>query len=259
MRLTASLLGTILLLLGQIAPAAADDPVRHVRVHFERGTSGATLNGHVEGRESIEYKLNARQGQMMRVDLQSRSTAVYFNIFEPGRRPGRDAALFIGETGGNSAEFRTAHAGDYLVQVFLVRAAARRGESAAYSVRFAITGDSPQAQAAHAAPRPSTDARVPGTAFNATGEIPCARERGQPMGSCRFGVRREGNGNGAITVFWPGGGNRVIFFEDNTPMRFDESQADGGARMTVGHEADLYQVRIGNQRFEIPEAVMTGG
>lgn len=79
------------------------------------------------------------------------------------------------------------------------------------------------------------------------------------MSSCRFGVHRKGNGNGWITVFWPGDGNRVIFFEDNTPMSFDHSQADGDVRMTVGHEADLYQIRIGAERFEIPAAVMTGG
>jgi hypothetical protein len=256
MRLIASILGASLLLLGQVLPAAANDPVRHVRVHFERGTSGATLTGHIEGPETIEYKLNVRQGQMVRVDLHSRSQGIHFNVFEPGRRPGRDGALFIGEFNGNTTEFRTAHSGDYLVQVFLLRGAARRHEGADFSLRFDVTGG----EAAHRAqPARSTDARVPGTEFNATGNLPCSRNRGQPMGSCRFGVVREGNGNGWITVFWPDGGNRVIFFEDNTPMRYDEAQADGGARMTVGHEGGLYHVRIGNMRFEIIEAIMAGG
>ncbi len=91
-------------------------------------------------------------------------------------------------------------------------------------------------------------------------EIPCAREAGQPMGQCRFGVERtRGRGNGQVTVFWPGGGNRVICFEDLTPVRFDQSQADGDARMTVRREGDLFHIRIGGQRFEIPEAVITGG
>lgn len=103
------------------------------------------------------------------------------------------------------------------------------------------------------------DAIVPGTDFHATGQIPCARVVGQPMGSCRFGVRREGGGSGSITVFWPDGGNRVIFFSKGAPSRYDESQADGGARMTVHREADLFRVRIGDQRFEIPEAIISGG
>jgi hypothetical protein len=103
------------------------------------------------------------------------------------------------------------------------------------------------------------DACVPGTKFNATGNIPCARHAGQPMGSCRFGVVRKGGGNGSVMVFWPDGGHRMIFFEDGTPISFDQSQADGNVRMTVGRNADLFTVTIGTQRFEIPEAVISGG
>jgi Bacterial SH3 domain len=105
----------------------------------------------------------------------------------------------------------------------------------------------------------TNDALVPGTGFNATGPLPCARSRGQPMGQCTFGVKRDGKGGGSITVFWPDGGNRVIFFENNTPTRFDRSEADGDAQMAVSNVNDLWMVTIGDQRFEIPAAVMTGG
>lgn len=105
----------------------------------------------------------------------------------------------------------------------------------------------------------SRDVKVPGTNFHATGTIPCARNAGQPMTQCKFGVIRKGNGNGSVTVFWADGGNRVIFFENGTPNRYDQSQADGGAKMTVSKSSDLYTVKIGDQRFEIPDAVMTGG
>jgi hypothetical protein len=103
------------------------------------------------------------------------------------------------------------------------------------------------------------DALVPGTEFNATGQIPCARNAGQPMGQCNFGVKREGNGNGSITVFWPDGGNRVIFFKANTPSSYDESEADGGAKMTVDENNGIFTVKIGDQRFEIFESAMAGG
>lgn len=83
---------------------------------------------------------------------------------------------------------------------------------------------------------------------------------GQPMTQCKFGVVRKGNGNGSITVFWPDGGNRVIFFEDETPMSYDQSQADGDAKMTVGKSDNgIYTVRIGDQRFEIVDSIITGG
>ncbi len=255
MRHLTTLLAT-LMLLAAFAAGARADTVRNVRVHFQPGTSGASLHGHVHGEELVDYKVHVRTGQMMRVNLATRNHSVYFNVYEPGRKPGQDAAFYAGATGGNRVEFRTAHSGDYLVRVFLFRNAARRGEQASYTLDVHVEGAAPHATTA---PRQAADAKVPGTVFHATGQIPCARNRGQPMGSCRFGVTREGGGNGWITVFWPDGGQRVIRFEDNTPMRYDESQADGGARMTVGHEADLYHVRIGHQRFEIVEAVMTGG
>jgi hypothetical protein len=79
------------------------------------------------------------------------------------------------------------------------------------------------------------------------------------MGSCRFGVVRKGQGNGTLTVFWPDGGNRVIFFERGVPASFDQSQADGNVPIKVDRNADLFIVSIGQQRFEIPEAVITGG
>lgn len=247
-----ALLTTIALAL----PAGAADPVRNLRVKFAPGTTGAELQGHVEGRELVDYRLAAKAGQMVRINLATRSNSVSFNVFEPGKVPGNDAAFFIGATGGNTVEFRTAHSGDYLIRVLVNPAAARRNEAASYTLEVSAGGDASRA----APPRPDpADATVAGTDFQATGQIPCARDRGQPMGSCRYGVRRDGKGSGSITVSWPGGGNRVIFYEDNTPVRFDQSQADGDVKMQVGHEADLFHVRIGAQRFEIPLAVMTGG
>jgi hypothetical protein len=233
------------------ALALAQDAIREVRVQFPRGASSTTIKGTLKGRETIDYKLGAAAGQRMTVTLTTDHTANYFNLIEPGAG---DVAYFVGANSGNHFEGELTQSGDQTIRVYLYRNAARRGETARYRLDVAIAG------AAHGQrPTHPTDAQVPGTDFNATGEIPCARAAGQPMGSCRFGVRREGGGSGSITVFWPDGGNRVIFFKHGTPARYDESQADGGARMTVHREADLFRVRIGDQRFEIPEAALVGG
>lgn len=238
-----------------LAQAAAANDVRTVQVHFASGASKATVSGQIAGRESVNYLLGLSAGQMLRVVLHTGSAAVAFNVFEPGHVPGRDGALYIGEVGGPQMEVRTSQTGEYLVQVFLNRAAARRGERAQYRIDISAEGGAAPAPAPRAQGAPAS-----GPAFNATGQIPCARYVGQPMAQCRFGVERmRGRGNGQVTVFWPDGGNRVIFFEDNTPIRYDQSQADGDARMSVGREGDTYHVRIGPQRFEIPLAVMTGG
>jgi hypothetical protein len=105
----------------------------------------------------------------------------------------------------------------------------------------------------------SQDAFVPGTEFNATGEISCARTAGQPFTNCNFGVVRKGDRSGYIKVFWPDGGNRVIYFESGSPKDYDMSEADGGVRMKVSKHSDLFTISIGDQRFEVPEALITGG
>lgn len=56
------------------------------------------------------------------------------------------------------------------------------------------------------------DAKVAGTDFNVTGILSSLRATGKPLANCKFGVIRQGNGNALITVFWPDGGSRVIFF-----------------------------------------------
>jgi hypothetical protein len=231
--------------------ALAQDAIREVRVQFPRGASSTTIKGTITGRETIDYKLGAAAGQRMTVTLTTDNTGNSFNLIEPGAG---DVAYFVGSTSGNRYEGEIAQSGDQTIRVYLYRSAARRGETAHYRLKVAIAGAGHGQRPAH-----TTDAKVPGTDFNATGNIPCARAAGQPMGSCRFGVRREGGGAGSITVFWPDGGNRVIFFRNGAPSRYNESEADGGARMTVHREADLFRVRIGDQRFEIPEAALVGG
>jgi phage tail protein X len=127
-------------------------------------------------------------------------------------------------------------------------------------VRWAMTdGDVPRDWRTTAARSEPQDALVPGTDFNATGPLPCARGAGRAMVQCQFGVKREGDGSGSVTVFWPDGGSRVIFFEAGTPTSYDQSEADAGARMTVSKDGDVFKVRIGDQRFEIAEMIISGG
>ncbi|WP_205853331.1 hypothetical protein [Zhengella mangrovi] len=237
------------------APSAASDEIRTETVHFKAGASGTTIKGRIKGYGSVSYLLGANAGQVMRVKLTSRHTATYFNIYAPGKGPG-DEAIAVSEMSDpiNTFEGVLPAKGQYTISVYMMRSAARRNEVSDFSLDIAI-----DAKASADTGASSDSAKAQGSDFSATGQVPCARYAGQPMGQCEFGVTREGNGNGAITVFWPDGGSRVIFFEMNTPARFDKAQADGDAEMTVGTNADLYLVTIGDQRFEIPEAVMTGG
>lgn len=103
-RSTRVLIAVCSVLLAILTPAAA---FRNVRVQFTQGASSATMHGHIEGRELINYRQNARAGQMMHVYLETRHPVKYFNVFEPGKSPGQYAAFYSGTASGNTVEFRT--------------------------------------------------------------------------------------------------------------------------------------------------------
>ena len=95
--------------------------------------------------------------------------------------------------------------------------------------------------------------------FDATGKIPCALAKGQPMGQCEFGVARAGGGYSTVVVKKPGGMTRAIYFQMGTPIGADLSQADGNMHFHAMKEADLFKIQPGDERYEIPEAVIFGG
>jgi hypothetical protein len=226
------------------APAAAENVTE--RVKFASGATSATIKGVVTGYDTHSYVLGAGAGQAMSVLFNANNNACYFNLIEPGA----DSAIHMGDVAGNEFSGTLKKSGDYRIEAYLMRSEARRGKTCKFSFTVEISGSGQSSTA--------EDALVPGTDFNATGEINCAREAGQPLVRCNFGVKRDGNGGGTVTVFWPEGGNRVIYLEGSRPVRYDQSEADGEAEMTVQQNADLFIVSVGDQRFEIPEVVIVG-
>ena len=70
-----------------------------------------------------------------------------------------------------------------------------------------------------------------------------------------------GNNQGTVTIFWPGGGQRAIFFDTaGKPIGFDANQADGSAKAQLKsrRDADLNLISIGTERYEIPDVVVVG-
>ena len=96
-------------------------------------------------------------------------------------------------------------------------------------------------------------------AFDATGLIPCAKGSGAPMAPCAFGVARDGGGTAAVAVFRPFGPSRALFFSDGALLGADTSEADGRHEVSVTREADLFLIRVNDERYEIPLAVIEGG
>jgi len=95
--------------------------------------------------------------------------------------------------------------------------------------------------------------------FDAKGMIPCAQQAGQPITQCEFGVSRAGGGYATVVVSKPDGRSRAIFFRRGVPIGADTSEADGYLAFSAKKESDLNFVRIGEERYEIPDAVVLGG
>lgn len=107
------------------------------------------------------------------------------------------------------------------------------------------------------------DAKVPGTEFNATAQIPCSGFRGTTPGPCEAGVKRGAgvDGGSVIEVSWPGGGGRALFFDAKQAFLTAQSnQADGSAgwTTTVTREGDRQVIRFGPERYEVRDVFLTG-
>lgn len=120
-----------------ILPASADETRTKV-VKFEQGKSSTVITDKITGRESVIYKLNARDGQFLTVSLRPDNQSVDYNIYIPGRGPG-DEALFTSATGGREYTGQLYKTGDHSISVFLNRAAARKGETAKFDLVISVT------------------------------------------------------------------------------------------------------------------------
>lgn len=129
--------GVVLIGLAAAAQTAPQNEVRVEHVRFAAGASSRSIKGSIKGYASVKYVLNASAGQVMTVKIATSNPQNYFNVLPP---KGQDA-LFVG-SGAVDAKWSGTlkESGEYTVDVYLMRAAARRNETANYTITFLITG-----------------------------------------------------------------------------------------------------------------------
>jgi hypothetical protein len=161
---------------------AAFAQARTETVRFPRGTSGTTIENTITGNESVRYSIGVSAGQTMDVELDTDNSSNYFNITAPGA----SEALFNGSVSGNSTSFVIPSSGNYIVDVYLMRNAARRGETANYDLTLYIenTATTP----ASTAPRPTSAQQNATPSHLDTSQMPrfCAGEA-----SAEYSVRPQ--------------------------------------------------------------------
>lgn len=252
-RVLARLLAALVVLAASSIATAADVIVSKP-LQFTKGTSSATVKDTIKGSRTIDYKVRAKVGQTMNVVLKTSNGSNYFNVLPPGSK---DVAIFIGSTEGNEWTGALPADGEYTIRVYMMRSAARRNETANYTLTVGINDAAMASGTAPAAKGPDSIERAGQGRFDATGNIPCAQFKGQPMGSCPFGVAREGQGTATVVVTHADGRKRFIYFQKGKATGADLSQSDGQA-FSSRKNSDLFLIDAGNERFEIPEAVIFG-
>jgi hypothetical protein len=223
------------------------------RVSFATGASSAMISGSIMGRGAVPYVLSAKAGQTMSVTLETDNGANSFNVLPPGS----EAAIGRGEVSGNQWTGVLPVDGEYVVDVFLMRSAARRNETANYTLTVGITG-SPAGVAA------GGDGKVAGTPYHATGKVPCSVGT-DPKGSeqCSFGVIRRAPGSAEVSLapagydvtLHPDQIETVLIFSGTTVTSRDPARG-----VSAQKQGDDWSIAVDNfHYYSIPEAVIVGG
>jgi len=243
-----------------VTAVSAADAIESKSVRFAKGASSATIKGTLKGGRIIDYKLSAKAGQTMSVSLKTSNGANYFNVLPPGSK---DVGIYNSSIGGNDWTGRLEADGEYKIRLYLMRSAARRNETARYTLTMGITGSASSAGPSSAAPSsaaamgaaPAGDAKVKGTPYHATGQVPCSLGNAAPgSAQCTFGVVRGKPGNAEVHVTPPGGFERVLTFMGT------KVSAAGDAKVKAAKDGDTWVIEVNDfEHYRIPEAVVSGG
>lgn len=246
-RLLPVVLASLMLTFSAVAQAG---DIQTKTVQFAKGHSSATLKGAIKGNQTIDYTLRAKAGQTMSVSLKTSNGANYFNVLPPGSN---DEALFVGSSDGNEWTGTLPADGEYKVRVYLMRSAARRNETANYTLKVGITGTATTSAAADMGKAPASDAKVKGTRYNATGPLPCRMGNDKPI-QCEFGVIRGKPGNAEVHITPPGGLKRVLTFMG------DKVTTNPGEKVKATKKGDEWSIEVNDyEHYTIIEAVISGG
>ena len=226
--------------------AAADAGIHQEKVSFAKGTSATVIKGQIKGDTTIDYVVRAAAGQTLSVKLQKSNGQNYFNVLPPGST---GSAMFVGDSGENYSGTLPTD-GDYAVRVYLMRPAARRGESSSYTLTVGVTGKALVPTAA------SRDALIPGTSYHASARIKCVPAFETAPRECDALVIRRGF-DGTATIDIPGrAGKRSILFLKGKPTASNAQAMDA---LTFERRGDVTIVKLGtSERYQIPGVLVTG-
>jgi hypothetical protein len=114
------------------APALPQDAEVRVPVTFTAGAMQRSFEGAISDFEVMTYVVALRQGESLRIQLASNNASNCFDIHGPeSAKP-----IYLGAESGSTHVHKVQKSGEYLVKVFLLRLAARDGQTAQYALEL---------------------------------------------------------------------------------------------------------------------------
>jgi len=99
--------------------------------------------------------------------------------------------------------------------------------------------------------------RARSSEFDASAEVRCAQEVGQTMGACSAAVAHADR-SAAVVVTFSNGFARTLLFSGGEFLRGNATMSGVGTDSDWQLSQGVYHVRVDDQRFEIPEALVIG-
>lgn len=93
--------------------------------------------------------------------------------------------------------------------------------------------------------------------FDQSSEIRCAQEIGEALSSCSGSVARDA-ASAVLVVTFPNGFKRMLMFEGGDFLGGNTTMSGVGTDTDWSLSDGLYRVRVDDQQFEIPEALISG-
>lgn len=138
------------------------------------------------GDETLDVTVNAKSGNSLNVTLTSKHPQAYFNVLPPGSQE----AIFVGSVSGGNFSGTLPADGTYTLRVYLMRAAARRSETADVKLAVDLRSKAPAMAATASNPQPQSTAP-----FSYSGELH----------GISFSVSSPNSAQGNTVVVTPGG------------------------------------------------------
>jgi xanthosine utilization system XapX-like protein len=215
---------------------------KQVPVNFRPGKSSAVLVGRLVGDQAIDYVLTVKAGQKVSVTLTKAKSSAGYLVIDAGTGNG----MADSNLAGTRANVVAVTDGKVKVRLFMVRAAARRGESSPFSLTISVTGK--------ALAPVKGDALVKGTNFHATAEAQMDHYLFKDMKTCKVGVIRRGeNATGTLEFSFNGQKRRVLIVAGKAVS------ADSTEKVSSSKEGETFVIKIGaSETYKVNELLLMG-